>query len=86
MFRIVWSHVMLGRQSRVMLDIGVRKLRPQVVPHDLVSGSVQDANLRSSDYQNPLPDSAGHDRTLRLTSAYTSQRSVLVPDVSGCSG
>lgn len=37
--------------------------RPRLVSLNLAPGSVQGANLRSSDYQNPLPDGAGHDRT-----------------------
>jgi hypothetical protein len=57
--------------------------RPQVVPHHLVSGLMQGTNLRSSDYQNPLPHSAGHDRTVRLASTDASQCYVLVPVVGG---
>jgi hypothetical protein len=43
-------------------------------------------DLQSSDYQKPLPDSAGHDGTLRLTSSDTSRQYVLVLDVDGCFG
>jgi hypothetical protein len=52
--------------------------------HYLCPGPALDANLLTSDYQDPLPDSAGHARTGRLASADTSRRYVLVPDVSGC--
>ena len=31
--------------------------------------ALQYANLLTSDYEDPLPDSAGHDRTIRLVSA-----------------
>jgi hypothetical protein len=58
--------------------------RPQVVSLNLVSGSAQDANLLTSDYQDPLPNSAGHHRIVRLASADTSHRYALVPDVDGC--
>ncbi len=58
--------------------------RPQLVPLNLVSGSAQDANLLASDYQNPLQDSAGHDRTVRLASADISGRYVLMREVTGC--
>jgi hypothetical protein len=51
---------------------------------NLASGSAQDANLPTSDYQEPQPDGAGYDRTLHLISADTSRRYVLVPDVDGC--
>jgi hypothetical protein len=56
----------------------------QLVPLNLISRSAQDANLRASNYRDPLPDSAGRDRTVRLVSADISRRYVLVPDVSGC--
>jgi hypothetical protein len=42
---------------------------PQLVRSNRVSGSAQDANLLTSDYQKPLPDSAGHGWTSRLTSS-----------------
>jgi hypothetical protein len=58
--------------------------RPRLAPQNLVTGSAQGTNLRASDYQKPLPVSAGHDRTVRLVSADNSRRYVLVPDVSGC--
>ena len=45
--------------------------RPRLAPHDLTSGSVQSANLRSSDYQDPLPNNAGHAQTVRLASSDT---------------
>jgi hypothetical protein len=38
-----------------------------------MSGSVQGTSLRASDYQNPLQDSADHDRTVRLASADISE-------------
>ena len=59
---------------------------PQLIPLNLVSRSVQDANLRASDYQKPLPDSTCCDRRPRLTCADTSRRYALVSDVGGCFG
>lgn len=50
----------------------------------LVLRSVQDLNLRSSDYQKRLPDSAGHDGTVLLTRSDTSRQYVLLPDGDGC--
>jgi hypothetical protein len=47
---------------------------------NLMSGSVQGTSLRASDYQNPLQDSAGHDRTVRLIRADTPRGYVLVPE------
>jgi hypothetical protein len=58
--------------------------RAPAIGSELMSDSVQDSDLRASDYQHPLPDSSGHDRTPRLTRVDTSQRCVLVPDVDGC--
>jgi hypothetical protein len=43
--------------------------RPQLVRPNRVSGSAQDANLLTSNYQKPLPDSAGHGWTSRLSSS-----------------
>jgi hypothetical protein len=58
--------------------------RPQSVPSIPVSGLARRTNLRASDYQKPLPDSAGHDGTLSLTSSDTSRQYVLAPNVDGC--
>jgi hypothetical protein len=41
-------------------------------------------SIPDSDYQDPLRDSAGHDRTVRLIRADTSRGYVLVPEGSGC--
>jgi hypothetical protein len=63
-----------------------RRAPAQLALLNLASGLVQGANLRASDYQKPLPDSAGHARTSLATSADTSGWSVLVLDVDGRSG
>lgn len=57
--------------------------RPRLTLLNLGSGSVQGGDLRSSYYHNPLPDSSGHDRTVRLASTDASRRYVVVPDVGG---
>ena len=44
------------------------------------------SNLRPSDYQKPLPDSAGYDGTLRVIRVDVSGWCVLVLDVGGRSG
>jgi hypothetical protein len=59
---------------------------PRLVSLNLVSGSAQDVNLLASVYQDPPPDSAGHDRRVGLAGASTSRRYVLVMEVGGCFG
>jgi len=46
-------------------------------------GLAREVNVRSSDYQDPLPDSAGHDRQFVWSAQMLSRRYVLVADVSG---
>ena len=55
--------------------------RPRLASLNLVSGSAQDANLLTSDYQKPLPDNADHARTSLVSSADASGRCGLVLDV-----
>ena len=56
------------------------------VPRVTHGRPLQGANLLASDYQKLLPDGAGHDGTLLLTSSDTSRQYVLVLDVDGCFG
>jgi hypothetical protein len=63
---------------------GAGRRAPAVGFANLASGLVQGVNLLASDYKDPPPGSAGYDGTSRWTSADTSQRYVLVPDVGGC--
>ena len=60
--------------------------RAPAIGSELMSDSVQDSDLRASDYEKSLLDSAGHDGTLLMASADTSRQYVLVPDVGGCFG
>ena len=54
--------------------------------HYLPPAPRRDANLLTSDWQEPLPNGAGCDGIPGLTTPDTSQRCVLVPDVDGCFG
>jgi sec-independent protein translocase protein TatB len=59
---------------------------PVPLPHGRIVLAKPDAGLITSDYQKPLPDSAGHGWTFPLTSPDACGWCVLVPGIGSCSG